>query len=64
MQKRTSIVLEGCGVCHVTDGAELTDLCPQLKELYLASNNLSQWTDVRIPSHCNLYPTCARPDCS
>ena len=43
VQKRTSLVLEGRGLSHVTGGAELVDLCPQLKE---ARNTLSQWRDV------------------
>jgi hypothetical protein len=39
-------VLEKQGVSHVTSGAELTELCPKVKELHLASNCLSQWHDM------------------
>ena len=46
----TNIVLEGHGVSHVTSGVELADLCPQLRELHLARNSLSDWQKVGLRS--------------
>ena len=46
----TNIVLEGHGVSHVTSGVELADLCPQLRELHLARNSLSDWQEVGLRS--------------
>ena len=54
----TNIVLEGHGVSHVTSGVELADLCPQLRELHLARNSLSDWQKVGLRSqrtHTHTY---------
>ena len=51
----TNIVLEKHGVSHVTSEAELADLCPQVKELHLASNSLSQWHDVSCLAPCSPF---------
>ena len=46
VEQLTNIVLEGYEVSHVTSGAGLGDLCPQLQELHLARNSLSLWDEV------------------
>ena len=51
----TNIVLEGHGVSHVTSRVELADLCPQLRELHLARNFLSDWQEVGIRSHTHTH---------
>ena len=44
--RRHNIVLDGSGVKCVGSRSELAALCPSVKELHLAENDIRSWEDV------------------
>ena len=47
VQQRTTIVLESLSISTAGNHDELEHLCPNVKELHLSSNIISDWLEVR-----------------
>lgn len=54
--KRTVIALDDCDVTCAGPPQEVAELCPNIEELDLGNNKITQWSEVRDNSNnSNLY---------